>query len=603
MAFDKDLLREIKEHADIVDVISSYINVIKKGKRYVSLCPFHDDHNPSMDINKDKQTYHCYVCHHGGDVFNFVADYEKIPFNEAVKKVAEIINFDDPRLHKIESVKPINPDIQKLYDCINELQKFYEYGLQTDEGLVAKKYLSERQISDEQIAKFSLGYALNDGKKTVSYLQQKGFSLKNIEDIGIALAQNEHTADQNAGRLIFPLKNANGQVIGFSARRMDNDKNSPKYVNSPETKIFRKGDNLYNYHQAKQTAKHDGFVYIVEGFMDVFALDYIGVNSVVALMGTKLTDSHIKLLKRLNVELRLCLDGDDAGQRAMMEMMATLDKANMSYRLVSLIYEKRDPDEILKQDGQEKLNTYINSLVDPFIFALNYYKNISPLNTVEERKKVIAHFAPMLKNIKSKLEFDDYIYKLSEATHFNHNAIREYVNALDDKKTENYDISSQLIDNERHKSALSIKRELRRLNSAEMKVLSYMTSSKTAIEFYEKNIKYFTNEIYRQLANYFVQYASECNDIDITMVMDLISESNPPNKMELLSKLSSLQVDTISDEELKEALNDCYKVIEEERTKVYERDLISKAIEGKAPMEQARLLDAFMDRTKNNKAK
>ncbi len=600
MTFDHDLLQEIKKRADIVDVISSYVNVIKKGRNYASLCPFHDDHNPSMNINKERQTYHCFVCHAGGDVFSFVSEYEKIPFSEAVKRVCEIINFDDPRLHQLNTSKPVNPDIQILYNCINELQKFYEYGLQTDEGKIAKDYLAKRQISEEQATKFSLGYAIKDGKKTISYLQQKGFSLKNIEDIGIALAKISDTADSNAGRLIFPIKNYNGQVVGFSARKFDENKETPKYVNSPETKIFRKSEILYNFDLAKQTAKHDGYIYLVEGFMDVFALDSIGISSVVALMGTKLSQKHLELLRRLNVEVRLCLDGDKPGQEAMMAMMLQLDKAEISYRLVSIPKEIRDPDEILKQDGKDKLLKFVNSLVDPFDFALNYYQNISPLNTIDDRKKVIAHFAPMINGLKSKLEYEDYIYKLADVTGFNHNAIRDYLKDVKGKTTETS--SSNYIFEEKPPQALKLARELRRLTNAEKIVLEQMAQSKVAIDFYEKNIKYFTTEIYRQLANYFVEYASKYSNIELSMVIDLIASSNPTNKKELLALVSSLPNRKVDNGELTEILNDCLKVIEEERSVAYEKSLLKKALEGKSQQERARLLDDYVKRTnKDNK--
>lgn len=600
MTFDHDLLQEIKKHADIVDVISSYVNVIKKGRNYASICPFHDDHNPSMNINKERQTYHCFVCHAGGDVFSFVSEYEKIPFSEAVKRVCEITNFDDPRLHQLSVSKPVNPDIQVLYNCINELQKFYEYGLQTDEGKIAKDYLAKRQISEQQASKFSLGYAIKDGKKTISYLQQKGFSLKNIEDIGIALAKASDTADSNAGRLIFPIKNYNGQVVGFSARKFDENKETPKYVNSPETKIFRKSDILYNFDLAKQTAKRDGYIYLVEGFMDVFALDSIGISSAVALMGTKLSQKHLELLRRLNVEIRLCLDGDKPGQEAMMAMMLQLDKAEISYRLVSIPKEIRDPDEILKQDGKDKLIKFVNSLVDPFDFALNYYQNISPLNTIDDRKKVIAHFAPMINGLKSKLEYEDYIYKLADVTGFNHNAIRDYLKDVKGKTTETS--SSNYIFEEKPPHTLKLARELRRLTNAEKIVLEQMAQSKVAIDFYEKNIKYFTTEIYRQLANYFVEYASKYSNIELSMVIDLIASSNPSNKKELLALVSSLPNRKVDNGELTEILNDCLKVIEEERNVAYEKSLLKKALEGKSQQERARLLDDYVKRTnKDNK--
>ena len=598
MIFDHGLLQEIKSRADIVDVISSYINVIKKGRRYAAVCPFHDDHNPSMDINKDKQTYHCYVCHHGGDVFSFVADYEKISFADAVKRVCEIINFDDPRLHKNEVKKPVDVNIQTLYNCINELQKFYEYGLTTEEGSVAREYLSKRQLSDEQTKKFSLGYSLHDGKLTVSYLQQKGFSLKNIEDIGIALAKTSGTADSNAGRLIFPIKDANGQVVAFSARKMTSDDDAPKYVNSPETKIFRKSSVLYNYHIAKQSAKHDGYIYVLEGFMDVFALDSVGVTSAVALMGTKLTENHIAMLKRLNVEVRLCLDGDKPGQEAMMGIMANLDKANIPYRLVSVSGELRDPDEILKQDGEDKLKVYINSLVDPFNFALNYYRNYAPLGSMENKKKVVAHFAPMLANMSSKLEFEDYVYKLSEVTNINVNAIKAYVEDVRKSKQSGARADmDDLVDTSDY-DPVKFKRTLTRLAKAERVLLVNMVNSKEAVEFYEKHVGYFTDDLNRKLANYLIQYASDHDGIDSSMIMDLISSTDEEsNKSELLGLISEINNEEFSKDVMNEVLRDCFKAINQEKEKMFNKTNIAKALEGKDPKEQARLLDDYIKRT------
>lgn len=602
MVFDHDLLQEIKSRADIVDVISSYINVIKKGRRFAAVCPFHDDHNPSMDINKEKQTYHCYVCHHGGDVFTFVSDYEKIPFADAVKRVCEIINFDDPRLHQNEKVKPVDVNIQTLYNCINELQKFYEYGLQTEEGVVAREYLKGRQLSDEQVAKFSLGYALNDGKLTVSYLQKKGFSLKNIEDIGIALARINDTADSNAGRLIFPIKDANGQVVAFSARKMTKGDDAPKYVNSPETKIFHKSNVLYNFHIAKQSARHDGYIYLLEGFMDVFALDSIGITSAVALMGTKLTENHIAMIKRLGVEVRLCLDGDKAGQEAMMSIMSSLDKANISYRLVSKPGELRDPDEILKQDGEDKLKVYVNTLVDPFAFAMNYYQNYAPLGSIENRKKVISHFAPMLASMESKLEFDDYVYKLAEVTKFNVNAIKDFVEDYkkSGSKANDYDFSSTYAPQEKKVQSKS----LARLDIAERTILLQMLSRKEAVDFYERNIKYFTNDTYRQLANYLVEQASQSENIDLSMVMTMIqSNDEEKNANELVNLLTEMMYEDAPCDEIDQLLQDCYRVINSEKSKLFERTNVRKALEGKDPKEQARLINDYINRTTKKQAK
>ncbi|MCR5333033.1 MAG: DNA primase [Bacilli bacterium] len=605
MVFDHDLLQEIKSRADIVDVISSYINVIKKGRRYAAVCPFHDDHNPSMDINKEKQTYHCYVCHHGGDVFSFVADYEKISFADAVKRVCEIINFDDPRLHQHEVVKPVDVSIQTLYNCISELQKFYEYGLQTEEGTIARDYLKKRQLSDEQSSKFSLGYSLNDGKLAIAYLQKKGFSLKNIEDIGIALARTSGTADSNAGRLIFPIKDANGQVVAFSARKLTSGDDAPKYVNSPTTKIFKKEATLYNYHIAKQSAKHDGYLYVLEGFMDVFALDTIGISSAVAIMGTKLTEQHVNMIKRLNVEVRLCLDGDKPGQEAMMGIMATLDKAGISYRLVCKPGELRDPDEILKQDGEDKLKVYINTLVDPFTFAINYYQNYAPLGSMENRKKVIQHFAPVLANIKTKLEFDDYVYKLAEVTGFNVNAIKDYVEEVRKTKKDDVREDFEAFSSRYNYDRREFKETLTRLMKAERMILACMLNNKEAVEFYEKYIKYFTNDTHRQLANYLSEYCAKYNEPNASMIITMISSNDEENNKQSLIDLLTTIIDgeSPSVEQEEEILKDCYKVIESEKAKTFEKTNVMKAIEGKDPKEQARLLNDYIKRTNDKRAK
>lgn len=596
MAIDADLVKEIKERADIVDVISFYLpSVQKKGRNFVAVCPFHDDHDPSMQINKEKQTFHCFVDGIGGDVITFVQEYEKCSFEEAVRKVCEIIGFDDPRLHKQTYTKKIDENLVPVYNCINELQKYYVYALATEEGEVARNYLQKRHLSQEQTAKFGLGYAFKDGKITIEYLKAKGFSLKNIENTGIALAQTANMSDNNQGRLIFPIKDSSGQVCGFSARKINDDPEAPKYVNSPEGVIFTKGKILYNYHLAKQSAKHDGYIYVVEGFMDVFALDSIGITSCVALMSTKLTKDHIELLRRLNVEIRVCLDGDKPGQTAMMKIMSQLDEAKLPYRLVSLPGEVRDPDEILKQDGEEKLKAYVNTLVDPFAFALNYYTNISPLGSVEDRMKVINHFMPTILSIKSKILQDDYIYKLAEATGFSANAIKDnlkdYARANSKEKDVLVNVNKE-IDTSLDISKIS--KELRRLTLAERTLLDMMFISDEAIAFYEKHIKYFYTELYRQIANFVVDEFNEKGTIDANDLISEIQASEAKQKEQLISELSAIIFRKDKAPKSKEAINELAKVIVSEREQVYKKNEMRKAMLGKSPQEQAQIMKEYL---------
>ena len=600
MAIDFDLVKEIKQRADIVDVISYYLtSVQKKGKGYVAICPFHDDHDPSMQISKDKQTFHCFVCQNGGDVFTFVQKYDKCSFEEAVRKVCEIIGFDDPRLHKQVYQKKIDENLVPVYNCINELQKYYLYALTTEEGKVARDYLEKRKLTQEQCAKFGVGYSFADGKMTIEYLKAKGFSLKNIENTGIAIAQTSGMSDNNQGRLIFPIKDGTGQVCGFSARKINDDPEAPKYVNSPATVIFNKGSILYNYHLAKQTAKHDGYVYVVEGFMDVFAFDTIGITSCVALMSTKLTEQHIEMLRRLGVEIRVCLDGDKPGQVAMMKIMAQLDGAHLPYRLVSMPGEVRDPDEILKQDGEDKLEVYVNSLVDPFNFALNYYQNISPLETIEDKKKVVYHFMPMISSMKDKIIQDDYIYKLAEATGFNSQTIRNSLKEFK-KKGNTGEIALTNVNAEVN-TALDLKnldRDIRRLTLAERTVLDLMFVSDEAIRFYEKDIKYFVNETYRAIANFILEQYRSSGVVDPSSLLSEVDTLELKNKDDIISEISAISFRKDKAVYSKQTLEDCKVVINEERVKIYEKKKLRQECLGKSPEEQARLLTEYLSKRK-----
>lgn len=212
---------------------------MKKGRGYVALCPFHDDKDPSLSISKERQIFKCFVCNTGGNAIGFVQKYLGISYQDAIRRVAEIVGFNDERLEKEKDEIKIDKIKQPLFDTINDLQSLYQYCLNTSDGKNAQEYLQKRNIDKNQIKKYGIGYAFDDGAKTIEYLQKKGHTLDKIKDIGIVSANSN--SDANAGRLIFPLKDKNGQVVGFSARKMDSkDTESPKYVNSPDTKIFKK---------------------------------------------------------------------------------------------------------------------------------------------------------------------------------------------------------------------------------------------------------------------------------------------------------------------------------------------------------------------------
>ena len=309
MEFDDSLITDVLEHADIAKIIGSFIPVIKVGRSYKAKCPFHDDTSPSMMISPEKKIFKCFVCGHGGSAISFVQQYLHISFFEAMKKVAELSGYSDPRLEKNVAKKASDPKREPLLKCLHDLTLYYQYALSTPEGKEGAEYLDKRNLTKEIRDKYKIGYAFKDGKATIDFLKSRGHSLKTIEDTGVSAMMNGAYFDKNQGRAIFPICDKDGNVIGYSARRI-HDTDEAKYVNSPETYLFHKSSVLYNYHIAKEAARIKGCVYVCEGFMDVFALASIGEDNAVALMGTALTDEHIAMLRNLNVEIRLCLDGD-----------------------------------------------------------------------------------------------------------------------------------------------------------------------------------------------------------------------------------------------------------------------------------------------------
>ena len=577
--YNQDLVEAVLKHADIVQVISAYIPVEKKGRNYVALCPFHDDKNPSMQISTEKQIFKCFVCGTGGNAISFVEKYEKIPFAAALRKVAQICNYNDPRLVEDAPKAPINPALTKLYDCINDLQNYYRYALSIPEGEEARQYLLGRDLDAATQEKYGIGYAPKDGQLTVKFLQAKGHSLKSIDDIGIALARGETTSDHNAGRVIFPLRDAKGQVVGFSARRIKDDGTS-KYVNSPETQLFHKGNVLYNYHNVVDSARRDGYCYVLEGFMDVMALDKAGIPNAVALMGTALTPQQVQMLKRLRCEIRMCLDGDGPGQAAMMKAASLLAKSGVRCRFVDYQGDLRDPDDIIRQDGAEALKAKMERLIEPIDFQLAYYTHSRKLETAEERKKVLMAFLPYLRERPAGIEFEDMLVKIADATGYQAEAIRELVRQ--NPKTESIDDGVTLeIPRVDQTSGPGLARMLSRLENAERALLHYMLLSREAIDYFEKHVETFSSaSLYRTISEFLLEFRQDHEgDPDLSLLIASIEGSGIDDADKLSDQVSQIATDTTLPPFNDKALSDCATIIAEEAKLMGERLQTKRAID------------------------
>ncbi|MBE6135840.1 MAG: DNA primase [Erysipelotrichaceae bacterium] len=581
MAIDPDLIEQVKKHADIVKVIQSYQALEGKGKDFVGLCPFHDDKHPSMNVSPSKRIFKCFSCGAGGDATIYVMKRENISFFEAMKKVSDISGYSDPRLEEKQFVKPVDEVKQKRLKCLADLTLYYQYALSSEEGKTGLDYLSnQRHLDEAMIKKYQLGYALKDGKTTIAYLQSKGHSLKTIEEVGIAFISNGTYYDKNNGRVIFPLCDKDGNVIGFSARALE--KSDAKYINTQETVLFHKSNVLYNYHIAKQKAHIDGFVYVLEGFMDVYALARIGIDSAVAIMGTALTEEHIKLLRQLNVEVRLCLDGDGPGQTNSMKASKLLEQSGINFSIVDNQNNPRDPDEILNEDGPNALRAYLNNLISRNDFALNYFMNVNPLKNSAQKSSLVQQFVPILAKMNNVLEYDTYCRKLSKITGFDVESIKKLVieyrrgEVISSSKVKNYSPERKI---------------LKKLQLAEKEMLYQMTSNKNAIIFYENKVGGFYDDTYRQIANYIVEFAKTHDEINVSDIIFEIEMNEAANSDELVNELTAIASETLHpdhcDEKLLDSLLDSIK---NEKEKINEQNLMKQLLEGKDSKEQARIL-------------
>ena len=595
MADLKEISEDILKHADIVKVVSAYIPVSKKGRNFVAICPFHDDTNPSLSVSPERQIFKCFVCNTAGTAISFVQKYEKIAYSEAVKKVAELIGYKPAGLGEVVKAKPVDEKKESLIKCLHDLNLFYQFALNTPEGKAGLDYLSSRHLDEKLRNKYKLGYAYNDGKNTINFLQKKGHSIKTIEDCGVAkMISSGVYADMNEGRVTFPICDAEGNVIGFSARRLV-DADTSKYMNTPETYLFHKSNVLYNFHIAKEAARLKGYIYVCEGFMDVFALARIGIDAAVAIMGTALTNEHVQMLRSLGVEIRLCLDGDLPGQQAMMKIANLLTKTGISFRVVDNQGSSRDPDEILNQDGPEALEAYLNKLINRIDFALNYYTRSNPLKTINEKKALIKEFIPILARINSQLELDSYLLRLQKVTDFESESIRKLVANYRQQSTQSGTITQVMRDFHPERKALQ------RLITAERELLYQMTLNSSAIDFYEQKIGGFYDDIYRTIATYIVGYKEQHNDIDVNGVISNIEIDEFENKNEVLDDLITLIDEDYHPKECDEnLLNDLLDTMNEEKARITEEDALNDSLKGKDELEQARIIAEY-NRRKANK--
>lgn len=403
--YSEELKEEVRSANDIVDVISGYVRLQKKGSSYVGLCPFHNEKTGSFHVSQNKQLYHCFGCGAGGDVFGFLMEYENFTFREAMQQLADRAGISLPRQELSEQEKRESDYRSLLLEVNREAGKYYYLLLRNERGVHALEYFRGRELSDSTIKKFGLGYADKCRDDLYRYLKSKGYGDQLLKDSGLIIVDEKRGAhDKFWNRAMFPILNVHHKIIGFGGRVMG--EGEPKYLNSPETQIFDKSRNLYGLNLAKQSRRPQ--MLLCEGYMDVIALHQAGFDNAVASLGTAFTSGHASLLKRYAKEVYLTFDSDAAGIKAALRAIPILKEAGLTAKVINMKPYK-DPDEFIKALGADAYQKRIDEAENSFMFEIRILEQNYNMNDPQSKTAFYNEAARKLLEFEEALERNNYI--------------------------------------------------------------------------------------------------------------------------------------------------------------------------------------------------
>ncbi|HBM81322.1 MAG TPA: DNA primase [Clostridiaceae bacterium] len=563
MYIQEDKVEKIRESNDIVDVISDYVSLQKKGKNYFGLCPFHKEKTPSFSVLQDKQIFHCFGCGAGGNVISFIMKYRNVDFIEAVKILAERANIDIYEGNDYNyQLKKENKE--KVYEVIKEAARFFYRNLQKDQS--ALHYFKNRGISSDIVKKFGLGYALNSWDSLNKYLTDKGYKTDLMEKAGLIIKKSDGKYyDRFRNRVMFPVFNVGGKIIGFGGRVLDDSK--PKYLNSPETIVFNKRNNLYALNIAV-SGGNDRRIIIVEGYMDAIALHQYGIKSVVASLGTSLTKEQAKLLKRYCDEVLICYDSDVAGQTATLRGLDILTDAGFKVKIIC-IPKGKDPDEYIRAEGKDAFLKCIEGAMPLIEYKIKREAEKFDISTTEGKIGFTNSCARIIKETNNPVVIDAYVSKVSLDTGISAQALydeiarAETADGAHDKKDSgyNYDIDGQKL----YLEAAYIK--------AERFILYILYSRREFFSLIEKRLSWedFNDETYKKTAEIMYRFIKNGKSI---VPGEIIDSFKNDDEMKKVSSIFSMEL--ADDSNLEKMINDYIDLIDKTKLKKIKTDLMQK---------------------------
>ena len=568
-------LQNLREQVDIVDVISSYIPLTQKGRNFFGVCPFHDDNHPSMSVSREKQIYTCFACGASGNVFKFIMDYEHVSFREAVSKVATIAGVE-MNLHL--PTHQTTSKYQTLYDCYSFASKLYQNNLHTKLGQGALEYLRKRQIDDECIKEFGIGYSLKDGHTLTDLLLKKNYEKNVLLRSGLVVENSYGLSDIYIDRVMFPLWDLEGRVVGFSGR-LYNDEKQFKYINSKESEIFKKGELLYNYHRAKEEARKKKQIILMEGFMDVIRAYTIEIKHVVATMGTAVTKEQASHLKRLSNEIIICFDGDEAGAKGTASCIEELLKLGVTPKVVRL-ENNLDPDEYIRKYGADAFQKKLDNPMSTMDFKLAYYKKNKDLSDSSDLTHYVKEVITELSKIPDEIMREVTLKKVHDESGLEIAFLKEQLDKLQTQEEKKVIVPPKVVKEKKRET---------KYEKAEKALLYYMLRDIRAIRIYEEKVTFMPTKAYRNLAREIRCFYREFGKIELADFMTYVSDNE--TIQEALSEIVALPY---KEEASSDELNDYAKVIREYTIKE-EIKRLQKEMEGASLEEKTKLATRIVE--------
>ena len=562
--FSEEIVEEVRQRNDIVDVISQYVHLTKKGSTYFGLCPFHNEKTGSFSVSPHKQMYYCFGCGAGGNVFTFLMQYENFTFGEAMEVLADRAGVTLPKYEMTAQQKREADKKQRLLEINKEAAKYFYTLLRSDRGKLAYSYFSKRQLSDETMRKFGLGYSDQYSDDLYRYLRKKGYDDEILKESGlVSIDERRGGYDKFWNRAMFPIMDVHNKVIGFGGRVMGDGE--PKYLNSPETPIFDKSRNLYGLNFARSSKKQQ--LLLCEGYMDVIALHQAGFDNAVASLGTALTSGHANLLKRYTKEVYLTYDSDGAGTKAALRAIPILKEVGLTTKVINMKPYK-DPDEFIKALGAEAYQKRIDEAENSFLFEIRMMEKDFDLTDPEGKAKFYNEVAKKLCSFTEKIERDIYVEAVAEkyqiAVADLQKLVGRYGMQMASGDTERTRLKSGINENNTQRNGLKKNEGMRQSQKLLLTWLIEYTG------LYQKIKKYiapedFTEELYHKVAEILFRQFEESGNANPAQIINCFEEEKEQKEVAGLFNARIHEVET--KEEMEKALKETILRIKENSMK------------------------------------